>query len=225
MTLKHHISDDTLLAYVNGTLAETLSVVVATHLAICPQCRKHMDLMLSVGSLYLDQSKPMELSNDELDLCDEIMLSPQEKPAKGNRKSLNTAADPIRSVPKPLSDLLPCDIDDIPWKKLVPGMSHYPLQGHANSDGKGALRLIKISPGMTLPEHSHSGQELTLILRGSYIDEVGRFAAGDISDLDDSLHHQPVADTDKDCICLIATDAPLKFKGFFSRLLQPLIGI
>ena len=73
--------------------------------------------------------------------------------------------------------------------------------------------------------HSHGGGELTLVLRGSYTDEIGRFRNGDLADLDPSVDHTPVADTDEPCICLIATDQRLRFSGVFSRMLQPLIGI
>ncbi len=224
MTIRHHLNDDTLLAYANGTLANTLSVVVATHLAICPLCRKQLEFVFSAGAAELENLDPAPMTQNELAMIDQITQLPQEISSTLPSPQRHPSA-PNKSMPKPLRDILPCEIADVPWKKLVPGISHYPLQGYRNSDNKGALRLLKISPGMVMAEHSHSGQELTLILRGSYIDEIGRFAEGDIADLDDSLHHQPVADTDQDCICLIATDAPLRFKGFFSRLLQPLIGI
>jgi putative transcriptional regulator len=35
----------------------------------------------------------------------------------------------------------------------------------------------------------------------------------------------PVAETGPDCICLAATDAPLRFNRMFPRLLQPLFRI
>ena len=64
-------------------------------------------------------------------------------------------------------------------------------------------------------------QKLEMVM----IDEIGRFQSGDLADLDESVYHQPVADTDEHCICLIATDEKLRFSGVFSRMLQPLIGI
>jgi len=59
----------------------------------------------------------------------------------------------------------------------------------------------------------------------AYGDEIGRFGPGDLADLDDSVQHQPIADTAEPCICLIATDDKLKFPDVFSRMLQPLVGI
>ena len=91
--------------------------------------------------------------------------------------------------------------------------------------GSGATRLLRIQPGVSVPHHTHSGNELTLILRGSYSDEIGRFQVGDVADLDDQLEHQPIVDTREECICLIATDAPLKFSGLMGKLVQPFIGL
>lgn len=225
MIIRHHLNDDTLAAYANGTLVNTLSVVVAAHLSICPECRDHLDLVYAMGATDLDHMEPLPVSEDELAFCDEIMLTAQDEKPKTQFIPTAKHHHPLKTLPHPISEIISCHLSEIPWKKLVPGISHYPLQGYENDDGKGALRLLKISPGTVMSEHSHTGQELTMILSGSYIDEVGRFAEGDIADLDDSLYHQPVADTDQDCICLIATDAPVRFKGLFSRLLQPLIGI
>ena len=84
---------------------------------------------------------------------------------------------------------------------------------------------MRIAGGSRLPEHGHGGSEMTLILRGSYSDELGRFAAGDVADLDTDTEHQPVVDPGEDCICLVALEAPARFKGAFARLLQPFVGI
>lgn len=224
MSIRHHIGDDTLMAYVNGTLADSLSVVVATHLAICPKCRESAELMEEMAGLFLMETDTSTLSATETAMADAIPGSTQqedisEKQSRRMHDYSNTG------VPMPLAERMPATLDDIPWRTLIPGISHYPLPRTGSEKKKGTLRLLKIAPGKTMPAHSHSGQELTLILRGSYIDDLGRFQSGDIADLDSDVQHQPVADTAEDCICLIATDAPLKFSGFFSRLLQPVFGI
>ncbi|MNL80010.1 Anti-sigma-E factor ChrR [compost metagenome] len=76
-----------------------------------------------------------------------------------------------------------------------------------------------------MPEHSHGGRELTLVLAGSFYDGTGRFARGDIEEADETLQHQPVADEGEDCICLAVTDAPLKFRSWLLRMVQPILGI
>ena len=67
--------------------------------------------------------------------------------------------------------------------------------------------------------------EITLVLTGSYRDALGRFGPGDVADLDEDIEHQPVVDSDEPCICLVASEAPTRFKSFFGRLFQPLVGV
>lgn len=89
----------------------------------------------------------------------------------------------------------------------------------------GSVRLLYIPAGQAVPDHSHNGLELTLVLQGSFSDETGRFGVGDVEIGDEDLEHTPIADAGDACICLAATDAPLRFNAFLPRLLQPLFRI
>ena len=67
--------------------------------------------------------------------------------------------------------------------------------------GAGKLRLLKVAPGHRIPERGHGGAELTLALRGAFQDETGRYARGDVADLDETVEHQPlVTDAGGECI-------------------------
>jgi putative transcriptional regulator len=76
-----------------------------------------------------------------------------------------------------------------------------------------------------MPDHSHHGTELTLVLKGAFQDEDGYFARGDIEIADSDVQHIPVADIHEDCICLAVTDAPLRFTGLMPRILQKFLRI
>jgi len=76
-----------------------------------------------------------------------------------------------------------------------------------------------------VPDHGHRGTELTLVLQGAFRDEVDRFARGDIEIATEELEHTPVAEAGEPCICLAATDAPLRFNSLVPRMLQPLLRI
>jgi len=86
-------------------------------------------------------------------------------------------------------------------------------------------RLLYIPAGAEMPDHSHRGLELTLVLEGAFADENDYFAKGDVEIADGSTNHTPVAMDGKPCICLAVTEAPLKFRKMFHRLIQPLIRI
>jgi putative transcriptional regulator len=126
-------------------------------------------------------------------------------------------------LPVPLRKFVPIPIENIKWNSLAPGIKGHPLT--EVDTGNGTLSLLKISPGMSIPDHGHQGTELTLVLKGSFSDEIGQFGIGDIADLDDATQHQPIADTSEACICLIATDASLKFTGLMPRIVQYFTGL
>jgi putative transcriptional regulator len=131
---------------------------------------------------------------------------------------------PLSELPVPLSRLLPAQaLTDIVWKKKAPGVAMFdvPLPKGA----RGQLKLLRISAGRAMPEHGHGGEEITLVLKGAYRDHMGRFAAGDVADLDEEIEHRPVVEQDGDCICLVATERPTRFKSLTARLMQPFVGI
>jgi putative transcriptional regulator len=73
--------------------------------------------------------------------------------------------------------------------------------------------------------HGHRGLELTVVLQGSYSDELGHFAGGDFVETDEDVRHRPVADRGADCICRIATSGPLRFSSVAGRVIQRFIGM
>ncbi len=219
MTIHHHPSEATLVAYAAGALNEGLSLVVAAHLSQCPRCRRDLELAEEMGGITLDSLPATDIGQGLLDtLLARIPDIPQDSPADPAPPRI-----PPPDVPAPLTDYLPGDLASVPWRTLAPGVRHHALpMRHPES---GTLRLLRIAPGTAVPHHGHRGSELTLVLRGSFCDELGRFRSGDLADLDADREHQPVADTDQDCICLIAADAPLRFTGLLPRLVQPFVGV
>ena len=86
-------------------------------------------------------------------------------------------------------------------------------------------RLLYIPAGQAVPDHGHRGTELTLVLQGAFADSTDRFGRGDLEIADEDLEHTPIAEAGEDCICLAATDAPLRFNALIPRLLQPVFRI
>lgn len=223
-TIRHHPGDTTLVAYAAGHLGEALSAIVASHLAVCPRCRRRNGIADEIGGELLESSAPEALSDNALDA---VLARVAGEDAAPPRSGHPDEAAPPRAgrhgVAAPLGHLLPANLDDVRWRTVGPGIRQAKLD--AGEDGPQGLKLLKIAPGRSVPRHTHRGQEMTLIVKGSYTDELGRFQAGDIADLDGEIDHQPVSDTGEDCICIIATDAPLQFQGLVPRLMQPFVRI
>lgn len=218
MTIHHHLNDDTLMAYAAGSVCEGMSFVIATHLSLCPSCRAKVKEMEKIGAISLEDAPPLAMRAGALEA---IMGALEDDIDHESHKPANDYVN--SSIPLPLRQFVPNEFEAIKWKNMAPGIKTFPLS--AVRAGKGSVRLLKISPGVTIPEHGHSGTELTLVLKGSFSDEIGRFKAGDIADLDDDTNHQPIADSAEDCICLIVTEGPLKFKALVPRLMQYFVGM
>ena len=220
MIIKHHLSDTTLGAFTAGTQMESTSLVVASHLSLCRVCQTRHNQFEHIGGMHLSQATAATVPPDFLQKT-LLRLGKQEVASFKTYASPNLQNDGI--LPGPLCKLIPLELENIEWNSLAPGIKGHPIKGL--NTGNGTLSLLKIAPGMSIPDHSHHGSELTLVLKGSFSDETGQFGVGDIADLDDSTQHQPIADSSEACICLIATDASLKFTGLMPRIVQYFTGL
>ncbi len=216
MSIKHHLSDELLVEYAAGHLAEGWSIAVACHLAMCPDCRARLAVAEAAGGALIDTIAPVagpanawERMRARLDDAPRQVAPPiaRKRPAHA-------------VIPEPLRSYVG-DIDALKWRNI--GTAHQVLI--PTGDRETQVRLLRIPAGKPVPEHSHGGRELTLVLTGSFHDEVDHFGPGDIEEADGELTHQPVADKSEDCICLAVTDAPLRFSSRLVRLVQPFLGI
>lgn len=209
--IAHHIPEAILASYVSGTLAQPFALVVAAHVSICEDCRANLAAHEAVGGALLDDFDPISVTGD---LRNRVMAGLDD----------DVVPEPVRprgddTFPTPVLEALGSKPPK--WRSLGPGAKQCIL----NAGKEGSVRLLHIAPGFAVPDHTHGGLELTLVLQGAFKDETGRFARGDLEVADDDLEHTPVAEDGKPCICLAATDAPLKFSAFMPRLLQPLFRI
>ncbi len=208
--INHHTPDAMLAAYATGSLPQPYALVVAAHISLCLDCRASYEAHQAVGGAVLDsgagEAVSEGLKSSILDRLDTSFTAEQTYQRMG-------------VYPGPVMQALKGK--PIRWKSLGLGVR----QSILTSDRDGSTRLFYIPPGQAVPEHSHKGLELTLVLQGSFSDDTGRFGVGDLEVADQALEHTPTADPGPPCICLAATDAPLRFNTLIPRLLQPLFRI
>jgi len=208
--INHHTPDALLAAYAAGSLPQPFSMVVAAHISLCLECRAAYESHAAMGGAVLEAVDEVAVS----DALKDSLLAMLDEPATEAR-------------PQPRSGVYPGPVMEAlkgkppRWKRLGMGTRQCIL----SSGPEGSVRLLYIPPGQAVPDHSHGGLELTLVLQGSFSDETGSFGVGDLEVADETLEHTPVADPGAPCICLAATDAPLRFSSFVPRMLQPLFRI
>lgn len=208
--IAHHPADAMLAAYAVGQLPHAFCIVMASHVSLCLQCRATVEAYQSVGGAVIEATEKVSLSAG---LKSEILLQlddPVEAAAVYRRSGI---------FPGPVVEALKGRAPR--WKSLGMGVR----QDILFATNEGSVRLLHIPPGQAVPDHSHGGLELTLVLQGSFHDETGRFDVGDLEVADEVLLHTPIANEGLPCICLAATDAPLRFRALLPRLLQPLFRI
>jgi len=211
--IRHHVSDQLLMAYAAGALPEAFSLVLATHLSLCDDCRARLGAFEAVGGAVLEGcAAPMP--EEALNACMARLGQPAAaRPAPAPRRHA--------LIPQPLQDYIGGDLSAVKWRPLGMGVRQAILP-----TGRGArARLLYIPAGQAVPDHGHRGTELTLVLQGAYRDATDRFGPGDLEIAGEELDHTPIAEPGADCICLAATDAPLRFNSLVPRLLQPLFRI
>lgn len=208
--ITHHIPDPMIAAYAAGSLPHAFAMVVASHLSLCRDCQAALGAHQAVGGALLEGAACVAMQED----AKSSLMARLDEPA---------APEPFYDAngiyPGPVTQSLKGQPPR--WKTLGMGVK----QNILFEDEGGSARLLYIPAGQAVPDHSHNGLELTLVLQGSFSDETGRFGVGDVEIGDENLDHTPVADAGDPCICLAATDAPLRFKALMPRLLQPLFRI
>lgn len=211
MSIRHHLTDELLLAYAAGNLAESWSLAVASHLSLCPACRTREAQFASIGGAALEDIGGATMSDSALAACLARLDNEAPEPLPAARDRPATAI-----LPKPLRDYAGGDLDAVRWSMVGGGL----YQRILSVGDAGKARLLRIKAGEAVPEHGHRGLELTLVLAGSFSDGAQEFYRGDIEVADEDVQHTPIAGYGEPCICLAVSDAPLVFRALLPRIAQ-----
>ncbi len=231
-----HPTDDVLMDYAAGLTSEATGLLVATHLALCPDCRAKVRGYEALGGALVEELDPVSVGIDADDLLDRIGAVAGPSVASPSAQSIRVPApasrvrpaDRVRPaapiVPQPLRGYLEQRgaiagasgrLDTLPWQRFNRSLAEIPLDVQG-----GRAKLLRIAAGQAMPKHTHSGSELTLVLQGGFQDAAGHYLRGDVALADDTVEHQPIADTDGDCICLAIVEGDLRLTGPVGRILN-----
>ena len=208
----HHPAPELLAAFSAGSLQLSHALCISTHLEHCDECRSNLMRLNSMGANLMEELKPAKasenLKSSVLSMLDDEV----------------TEATPVINrdsrVPRALQQFIPDDYDYLQWYRVSPSIQAARLCTDSNGS---KVEMLRIKPGGQVPSHTHTGDEYTMLLEGSFSDESGVYKEGDFVVRDGRHKHKPMVTEDRECICLTVTDAPIEFTGFFTRWLNPIL--
>ncbi|CAM3876605.1 ChrR family anti-sigma-E factor [Rheinheimera salexigens] len=219
--IKHHPSTELLQQFTTGTLVADIALAIAAHVDMCPQCQQlSLDMANDIGT-DIEQTVIDAPTGNEQNNWSAMLEAIMQQPVV----TLNTAEPkPIAAVtvkvnqrefilPRALQRLATnhnkwLQLGGIASAKVPAGPGHH-------------VSLLHIDKNTAVPQHTHLGLEITLILAGKIVDEDGEYGVGDLLVNSPDVTHTPRTLADEDCLCLSVLSAPLQFKKGLTRLLNP----
>lgn len=210
-TMTNHLPPTELLAeYASGAASPGVALLVATHLTYAPESRRRVSMLEGVGGALLADEQPVPMSACALDSAFAAIDGAFCEPAPRMHGS------GAFNLPRPLRECLGHDEDQIRWQFRLPGVSEYDVPGF----GPEKVSLLRARPGAGIPQHTHDGTELTLVLQGALEDDGTVYRRGDVTVNTYEHDHRPRILGEETCLCLIVMDGGLRFTGRFSRALN-----
>jgi putative transcriptional regulator len=223
--IKHHPKFELLKSFVDGDLPASLAAGIAIHTEMCASCQQKVgQLTEQVAEISFEQSfhhkitvnnaeKLTEIAEMDFDdIINQITASDEVEPTK-------TSCNELSIDFKGMHYTLPSALRNIELGKTaqIGKLSRVRLN---LGEGEIHTNLLHIGPGGTIPEHTHKGFELTLLLAGTFADAQGQYVAGDFIMLDKRHQHQPA--TEQGCLCYTVANDALHFTQGINKLLNPI---
>jgi len=213
MSPTHHIPESALVEYASGAQAEAVALLVATHLTLCPACRARYTELEALGGELLDGLEPADLSVDLGAVLSRLGEAPAPAPAPPAPPGGFVLPRPLRDYVGPLSG--------IQWTGIIPGIQQIELP--ITWEGV-PVRLTRLRGGTVVPAHTHTDEELSLVLTGGFEDEIGHYVRGDVAVYDNEHTHTQRIDRGEACITLAVNRGRMVPTGIAGKLIEKLTG-
>jgi len=210
-----HPPQEQLQKFVAGELSAGLSVALSAHIEYCAACQQASAKLQQALVADWDASATAIAESEFNSILDHIAAQPQTVLASNPDAVPRAIVVNNKSVtlPRVLAKIAAAGLS---WQHLRGGIS----QALVKLDDNTKCEFIYMTPGSKAPAHTHSGNEVMLVLDGSFCDDLGEYKAADFVMRDPSHKHQPR--TEEGWLCFSVLDSPLVFTEGILRLLNPL---
>jgi len=216
--IKFHPDIRFLTDYAAGSLPESQALCVSAHLHYCPSCRIKVGELMALGTELFVSQQPVAPEADSFDKIMNRIDSGEVKTPTDSQDRVDDTHSPQSGLPRAIQKLTKGNIETMNWHRIGNAFRYSPIR---MNDPQRETSLMHIKAGGTLPKHHHKGDEITVVLKGSFSDQEGRYHAGDYLVRSSGDTHTPVASQDEDCLCLATLDAPIVMNNWLYRMLMP----
>lgn len=230
--IKYHPNQDLLTLHAKGELPLSLSIAVSAHCELCAECTEKVTALTLAAS---DENFAMsQVSTDNtqmnaaLDADLEALLADMmsDDSVLDNAPAATIGASENISASANISTNVKGQDYTLPRAFRQQLVNHWQGIGKVSrlrldtGENQARASLLHIAENGEIPQHSHKGEELTLLLAGEFSDEYNTYTAGDFILLNGEHEHSPK--TVEGCLCYTVVDAPLYFTKGISKLLNPI---
>jgi putative transcriptional regulator len=220
--IKHHPKFELLQSFVNGELPASLAAGIAIHADMCPVCQKNISqLTEQVAEISFEQEFLDKFIVDDASDFQELVDFDQMIEGITTSDEIDTLQlVSEKSVQfKDNTYVLPRALNNMTQGKTahIGKLARTRLQ---LNEGDIHTSLLHIDPGGSVPEHTHNGFELTVLLAGTFSDDNGEYVAGDFIMLDGNHQHHPISE--HGCLCYTVANDSLHFTQGINKLLNPI---
>ena len=180
--VKHHPDINTLLEFAASSLPAAQSVVVSKHLQFCSECRQRLAQFESLGATMFEDAERVDINPS---LFDNVLARLDE--VQEDRAANDANASPLSWTVKQIRK---GNLEELQWKRVTRSLRIADL---GDVDGAAEFSLYHIAEGGRIPQHNHSGIEMTLVLQGGFSDEGGSYHTGDFITREAGDIHAPTA--------------------------------
>jgi putative transcriptional regulator len=219
--IKFHPTDTHLVSYAEGTLPSASSLLVSAHCDMCNACRSKTRSFTNklATNVFEDDDSVIDsgIGREYLSMFECITNDTTLVDADIVQETIHEVAFDGRRFMLP-STLARFASRVGEWTHLIGKLWQAPVE-----IGGGSLaQLIYMEKGGSVPEHTHKGNEITLVINGQFEDGNNFFKTGDYISLNQNDTHSPVATSNEGCLVFTIIDKPLHFTSGWAKLINPL---
>jgi len=214
--INFHPTNEMLGAFADGLMSPAQALIISAHCDMCSQCATKVALYTDASAeAIFDQNAPKVDAGVFGDMLSQITSEEVDRGMKVEPRNRVLELDGRQFVlPRSLNRLSESMGN---WSHMVGKLWQAPV----NIGGDNVANFIFMEKGGSVPEHTHRGSEMTLVVNGEFSDGLADYDSGDFMVMDGSNIHTPSTNSDEGCLVFSIVDKPLHFTSGWARLINP----